>query len=116
MKPRYQAYAAAVIFGVTKAYVQAVIRDGEVPGNFVEGNSGTRRYTEGTSNYKQYFKIGILHRYSGLDVAIVEKAFDRPELLIDNSFFQQIKKVNLLCQKKLTNFVANRMSTVPDIE
>jgi hypothetical protein len=116
VKPKYQAYAASVIFGVSTAYVQAVIKDGEVPGHFVDGNPGTRRYTEGICNYKQYFKIGILHRYPGLDATLVEKAFARPELLIDNSFFEQIKKVNVLCQKNLTNFVANRMSTIPDIE
>jgi len=64
-----------------------VIENGEVPGHFVKDSPNTRRSTIGNSNYKQFFKVGILHSYPGVDVAIVEKAFDRPELLLNNSFF-----------------------------
>ena len=77
--------------------MRAVIENGAVPGHFVKDAPGTRRYTEGTTNYKQFFKVGIIYLYPNLDSTILEKAFDRPDLLVDNSFFQQIQKVNLLC-------------------
>ena len=52
VKPKYQVYAAAVIFGVPQAYVHAVSKDKVLPGKFVKDGPGTRRYTEGTTNFK----------------------------------------------------------------
>ena len=92
-----------------------MIKDDVVPGNFVNYNPGTRRYTEGTTNYKQYFKIGILHRYPGLDETTVQKAFDKPELLIDSSFFEQIQQVNVFLRESLISFIVNRISGGSDV-
>ena len=72
LKAKYQVYAAAVIFGAANVYAKAVVTDYVVPGEFVPDRPGSRRYTEGTTNIKQFLKVGILHRYPGLDGNLLE--------------------------------------------